>query len=159
MQFDFRPSTFQTLLGIFWLHPHFPYNSPTLTIMDAFNGVNIVLFHAEIETQLHTHADVDNSTSLNIISTSVVKRLGLDYEPCKEPGAQEAGYHMNRILGKIDLLWHKTNVAMQYPATFHVIESGTYIVTFGRNTLMSHRNDSDRGLYPLFNGQQTPGMN
>lgn len=63
---------------------------------------------------------------------------------------------MNRILGKIDLLWHKTNVAMQYPATFHVIESGTYIVTFGRNTLMSHRNDSDRGLYPLFNGQQTP---
>lgn len=91
------------------------------------------------------------------MSTSVVKQLGLDYESCKEHEAQEEGNQKYKIVGQVDLLWHRTNIAKQFPATFYVIESGTDIVIFGRDTSLSHRNDGDKGLFPLFNGQQTCG--
>ncbi|KAL8939490.1 MAG: hypothetical protein Q9211_002721 [Gyalolechia sp. 1 TL-2023] len=124
--------------------------------MDVSEGVDIVLFPTDIETQVHMHAEVDESLPINTITISVVKELRLDYKPCEENETQGAEHRTCNIIGKVDLLWHKRSIAKQYLATFYVLASKTRKVSFGRNALPNREGENESGLFPLGLGQQTP---
>ncbi|KAI4166529.1 MAG: hypothetical protein LQ343_007978 [Gyalolechia ehrenbergii] len=161
MTVNFNPHIFQTLLGILWLRRNSRIDSPSLTVMDAFDGANILLFPGvcspgEAETQLEIHANVDESIPVSIISRPVLNWLQRSCDPCEAIEIQDRRNLTYRPFGKIVLHWHKVGFARQYDEMFYVIESETQLVRFGASASSKDNAEAGTGTYPLELGQQTP---
>lgn len=152
---------FSSLIGISWLRRKFRTGAPSLTAMDAFDGVDItlfpgILFPGEVETHLDIHADVDESIPVSIISRPVLNWLQQACINCEAIEIRDGRNQTYRPFGKIDLQWHKEGFAKQYAETFYVIESEIKLVTLGATACSDNPNESSAGIYPLELGQQTP---
>ncbi|KAL8729538.1 MAG: hypothetical protein Q9181_004961 [Wetmoreana brouardii] len=118
-------------------------------------GRDIVLFPVDKETQIKIHADVDISIPTSIISREALSLLKVDYEPCHHKQVKDANHRVHVPIGKVNLNWHKTSIAIQYLETFYVVESETAMVVLGKSAFPNGDKGND-GVYPIGLAQQTP---
>ncbi|KAL8940197.1 MAG: hypothetical protein Q9216_002948 [Gyalolechia sp. 2 TL-2023] len=155
-------STPQAPFEILWLERWSCIDQPSLTIMDIFDGADIVLFPGvclpgEQETHMDIHANVDESIPISIISRPVLNHLERTCNPCEAIEVRDGSNQTYRPFGKIELQWHKVGFAKQYEETFYVVESATQFVMFGARTTSKEHDAADAGTYPLELRQQTSG--
>ncbi|KAL8702916.1 MAG: hypothetical protein Q9201_003922 [Fulgogasparrea decipioides] len=118
-------------------------------------GRDIVLFPVDKETQIQIHADVDISIPISIVSTGALSYLKVDYEPCHDSQVKDAKHRVHVPVGKINLNWHKTSIAIQDLETFYVVESDTAMVVLGKSAFPNGDKGND-GVFPIGLAQQTP---
>ncbi|KAI4185932.1 MAG: hypothetical protein L6R41_003829 [Letrouitia leprolyta] len=149
------PLFFQTLVGFLWLGRDSPVDSPSLKAMDPNNGLPIVLFPGDVETQINIHANVNKSIPVSFISKPVLECLRLSCEPCDAIEVQDQRHQPCRPFGKVLLQWHEVGIAKQHAETFYVIESETKVVILGETASRDISDKVGAGAYPLELGQQT----
>ncbi|KAL8702917.1 MAG: hypothetical protein Q9201_003923 [Fulgogasparrea decipioides] len=124
---------------------------------DTNSGIDITLFPKNKEGYINTHAEVDISMSVSILSRPALDELQLSCEPCDEGITFQAARGRTHVpVGKIGLQWHKRDKAKQNSETFYVVESATVLVILGASARPNGDADTCAGIHPLGLKQQTP---
>ncbi|KAL8767084.1 MAG: hypothetical protein Q9209_006311 [Squamulea sp. 1 TL-2023] len=123
---------------------------------DTPKAIRIRLWHLYSEKHVDSHADIDRSLALSLVTTAVLDRLGLAYEPIQDTPVQDAKDQSNVPIGRIDLQWHQWDFCIQHAEMFYVVESDKPKILLGASAIPEDYQFVNHMSYPTFLGKQKP---